>query len=91
MYADEVVICENLNCGFVTKVEVRNAATDAFETVWQGTDTSTSNALASFHVPFTARTYLVHAVRITIDINHVLGDWEEIDAVQHRGLAWSTR
>jgi hypothetical protein len=38
--------------------------------------------VADFVVSFAARTYLVDAVRITVDTNHSLGTWEEIDAVQ---------
>jgi hypothetical protein len=82
VYATGVTIRETWGNGFVTKVEVRNQSTQAFETVWSGTDPTAPGSVADFVVSFAARTYLVDAVRITVDTNHSLGTWEEIDAVQ---------
>ncbi len=81
VYASGVTIRESCGNGFVTKVEVRNASTSAFETVWIGMDISTPNTLADFSVSFAQRSYLVDAVRITIDTNRSTSSWEEIDAV----------
>jgi RHS repeat-associated protein len=85
VYANGVTIRETCGNGFVTKVEVRNAASGTLETVWTGTDSSTPNTLADFSIPFDQRTYLVDAVRVTIDTNRNVSAWEEIDAVQLRG------
>ena len=83
VYANGVTVRETNGNGFVTKIEVRNAATGAFETVWSGTDSSAPGAVADFTVTFAQRTYLVDAVRVTIDTNHST-TWEEIDAVELR-------
>ena len=82
VYAESVIIRENNVNGFVTQVEVRNAKTGDFEIVWSGTDPTPSGSLGDFEVNFTRRSYLVDAVRITIDIDTSLTEWEEIDAVQ---------
>ena len=89
VYADGVTVYENYANGFVTKIEVRNASTGVFETVREGLDTSAPNVLAQFSVPFDRRSYLVDGVRVTIDIDHATDPatgWEEIDAVELRGI-----
>ncbi len=78
-------IRQTWNNGFVTRVEVRDAATLQFHTVWSGTDTSNPGAPVNFDVTWDITTYYVDALRVTIDSNHVVGDWEEIDAIALRG------
>ncbi len=85
VYAFATSIRESNANGFVTQVEVRNAATGVYETVWAGTDPGAPGALADFLVSFAKTAYLVDAVRITVDTNHNLGAWEEIDSVQLQG------
>ncbi len=85
VYADGVTVRETYGNGFVTKVEVRRAGTDTYESVWTGTDTSAQGAPADFLVTFARRNYLVDAVRITVDTNHS-SSWEEIDAIALHGL-----
>jgi hypothetical protein len=85
IYANAVAVYENYGNGYVSKVEVRNAGTGGFETVWSGVDPSKAGKLATFVVPFTARTYLVDAVRLTIDTNRNSG-WEDVDAIELRSV-----
>lgn len=80
LYADGVTVRETNGNGFVTKIEVRNAATGAFETVWSGADPTAPGSAADFNVSFAARSYLVDGVRVTVDTSHS-STWEEIDAV----------
>ena len=68
----------------MTKIEVRNASTGVFETVWSGTDTTAQGSLGDLVVSFTQRSYLVDAVRVTVNTTESTG-WEEIDAVQLSG------
>ena len=56
VYASGVTIRENLGNGYVTMIEVRNAATGTFEPVWAGTDPSQPGSLVDFAVSFAART-----------------------------------
>ena len=48
VYASGVDIRETYGNGFVTKIELRNAATGAFEAVWSGTDTTAPGVTAEF-------------------------------------------
>jgi hypothetical protein len=80
-----VTVQETFGNGFVTKVDVRNQATQAWTTVWTGTDPTVPGTVADFAVSFAQTSYLVDAVRITVDTNHS-ASWEEIDAVQLRGV-----
>jgi RHS repeat-associated protein len=89
VYADSVTVRENVGNGYVTRIEVHNASTaweTGWETVWSGVDPTVSGALADFTATFARRSYLVDAVRVTIDTSHSTG-WEEIDAVELHGLA----
>ena len=85
VYASGVKIRETWGNGFVTKVEVRNQSTQVYQTVWSGSDTTAPGAVADLVVSFAQTAYLVDGVRITVNTNHSLGTWEEIDAVQLLG------
>src|SRR3989449_1897891 len=84
--ATGVTIRETWGNGFVTKVELLDVS-DAFHTVFNGTDPSLPGTPADFDIAFAPTTYQVKAVRITTDTNHNLSTWEEIDGVQLRGIA----
>jgi hypothetical protein len=61
LLADGVTIRETYGNGFVTKVELRNASTGVFETVWAGTDPTQPGSPADFAISFDRRSYLVDA------------------------------
>ncbi len=48
--------------------------------------TDGTHAVAVFQQSFLPTSYLVNAIRITVDTDHNLSTWEEIDAVQLRGV-----
>src|SRR5262245_1277323 len=85
LYADGASIRESNGNGFVTQVEVRNAVTGAFTSVWSGVDSSLPGTLVDFQVSWSQTAYPVDALRITIDTSHNPGTWEETDSVQLRG------
>ncbi|MCO8121989.1 S8 family serine peptidase [Stieleria sp. TO1_6] len=84
VFATGAIIRETFGNGFVRQVEVRNAATGEFEIVSIGPDNSQPGTPVDFSVSWNATSYLVDALRITVDTNHSLS-YEEIDAVQLRG------
>ena len=86
VYATGATIRETFGNGFVTKVEAVDAA-DQLHLLWAGVDTSVAGAPANFELNWTATSYLVKGLRIHVNTNHNLGAWEEIDAVQLRGLS----
>lgn len=83
--ADGVVIRETTAPGFVTQVDLLDV-NGVYHTVWTGTDTSSPGGISDFSISFTKTSYLVWGVRVWVDTNHTLADWEEIDAVQLIGL-----
>src|SRR5262249_17393357 len=85
VYAFGATIRETWGNGFVTRVEVRDATTGAFATVWSGVDPSAPGTPVAYVVSWTQTSYLVDALRITVDTNHNLKTWEEIDAVSLLG------
>lgn len=84
VYASGINVRETCGNGFVTKLEVRNAATGVYETVWSGTDSTAQGAPGDLKVSFAQRSYLVDAVRVTTNTSHST-TWEEIDAIQLTG------
>lgn len=86
LLASGVVIRETFGNGFVRVVEVRDAGTGEFHTVAQPIDTSLQNIPFDFLVTWPQTTYPVDAVRITVDTDHNQDAYEEIDAVQLRGV-----
>lgn len=85
LYADGASIRETNGNGFVTQVEVRNATTGAFTSVWSGVDSSSPGAPVDFQVSWSPTAYPVDGLRITVDTSHDLGTWEEMDSAQLRG------
>ncbi|PAY16161.1 hypothetical protein CKO51_28085 [Rhodopirellula sp. SM50] len=86
LLASGVVIRETFGNGFVRTIEARNATTGEFATVAQPQDNSLPNVPFDFLVTWPQTSYPVDAVRITIDTDHNLNAYEEIDAVQLRGV-----
>ena len=85
IYANGITVRESSGNGFVTKLELRNAATGAYETVWQGTDSTAQGTPGDLKVAFAQRSYLVDAVRVTTNTSQST-TWEEVDAVQLSGV-----
>ncbi|MFZ2726038.1 MAG: cadherin domain-containing protein [Methylococcaceae bacterium] len=82
VFATGVIIRENNGNGFVTKIEAL-ANDGTYNTVWSGTDTAAANTVADVTFNFTqATSYLTKGVRITVDTNHSMTAFEEIDSVQ---------
>ena len=84
VYATGATIRQVWGNGFVRKIEVLQQD-NTYATTWQGVDPSLPGAPVDFRVNWTQTTTLVKGLRITIDTNHNLNAWEEIDAVQLHG------
>ena len=78
------MIRETFGNGFVTLIETLGVD-DIYRTVWAGTDDSQPGSPVDFVVSWPTTSYSVAGLRITIDTNHDLGAWEEIDAIQLYG------
>ena len=86
LLSNGVVIRETFGNGFVRLIEARDASTGEFHVVAQPTDDSPANIPFDFIVQWPQTDYPVDAVRITIDTDHDLNAFEEIDSVQLRGM-----
>ncbi len=75
-----VHIYENFNPGAVDLVQVRNAANQAWQTVWSGAAVAAPPQARVFSVPFNDPGYAIDGVRIELDSPAVAG-FNEIDAV----------
>lgn len=84
VYATGVTIRETDGYGFVTSVDVIDT-NNVSHNVWQGTDTGVDGKINDFQVAWSRTTYLVKAVKISINTALHSG-WEEIDAVQLHGV-----
>ena len=89
VYATGVRVRESFGNGAVTKIELREQATGTWHQVWSGADPTAAGGPADFDVTFGPTSYLADGVRITLDMNHSPA-WEEIDAVQLRGVQPAT-
>jgi Ca2+-binding RTX toxin-like protein len=85
VYATGVVITESNGNGFVTKIEVLSAVDNSYSQVWTGTDNAATNTIADFTASFGQTPFLVNGIRITVDTNHNLNSYEQIDAVKLLG------
>jgi len=84
VFANGVIIRETLNPGFVTRVDLVDI-NDVYHTIFAGVDPSPSNVISNFTINFPTTAYLVKGVKVFVNSNHVLSDWEEIDSVQLLG------
>ena len=85
VFATGATVRENYGNGFVTQVEVREAGTSTLHSVWSGTDTSPPNVPYNFEISWPPTAFQVDALKVTINSDHVIGDWEAIDAVELLG------
>jgi len=85
VYATGVTIRETWGNGFVTKIEAIDM-NDTLHTVWTGTDPSLPGTAVNYTVNWTKTAYAVKGVKITVNTDHNLNTWEEIDAIQLNGI-----
>jgi len=80
MFAEEIRIYETYNPGSIVKVEVITVVAD-YITVWEGDPEASGECPRVFSVPVEGIEAPITGVRLTLD-QSVIGDWNEIDAVQ---------
>ncbi|MCP3904383.1 MAG: hypothetical protein GY715_12205, partial [Planctomycetes bacterium] len=93
MYATGVTVRETWGNGFVYQVDVLDTS-DAYHTVWTGTDPSTPGSIAEYKVTWTQTSYPVKGVRVHIDTD-ATSHFEEVDAIKLHGVpapegSWAT-
>ena len=84
VHATGVTIRETWGNGFVYQVDVLDT-NNVYHTMWTGTDPSLPGTPANFSLSWGATSYLVAGVKIYVNTDLFLDDWEEIDAVQLSG------
>ena len=89
VYATGVRVRESYGNGAVTKIELRDHATGAGQSVWSGVDATAPGAVADLAVVLSPTSYLVDGVRVTLDMNHSSAR-EELDAVALEGVVPTT-
>ena len=72
--------------GLFTRIELRNELTGEYTTVSTETDPSPKDVAFDYLATWPLTDYPVDAVRITVDTDHDLNAYEEIDSVQLRGV-----
>lgn len=82
--ATAAMVRETYGNGFVTKIEVLDLM-DQYHQVWTGVDPSQPGTPVEFEVTFPVTQFLVQGLKITIDTDHNLDSWEEIDAIRLKG------
>lgn len=82
--ATAAMVRETWGNGFVTKIEVLDLM-DQYHQVWTGEDPSQPGTPVEFEVTFPLTQFLVQGLKITIDTDHDLGTYEEIDAIRLKG------
>jgi hypothetical protein len=85
VFSSGVIVRETFGNGYVTQIDVFEAGTGTPHTVWSGTDPSPQGTPVDFLIQWPSTNYLVDAVKVTINSNHVNNGWEAIDAVQLQG------
>ncbi len=80
MFAEEIRIYETYNPGSIVKVEVITVVAD-YIAVWEGDPEASGECPRVFSVPVEGIEAPITGVRLTLD-QSVIGDWNEIDAVQ---------
>ncbi len=80
MFAQEIQIYETYNPGSIVKVEAITVVAD-YIMVWEGQPKASSECPRVFRVPVEGVEAPLTGVRLTFD-QSVIGDWNEIDAVQ---------
>lgn len=85
VFATGLIVRQTFNPGFVFQVDVREFGTSTLHTVWSGSDPSLPGTVADFEITWPATAFQVDAVKVTINSNNTIGDFEEIDAVRLDG------
>jgi len=80
VHASGVTIHETTGHGFVYKIDLLDTI-GALHTVFSGVDPSTPLS-ANLVVTFAPTPYLARGVKIYVDTDHNLNEWEEVDAVR---------
>lgn len=80
MFAEEIRIYETYNPGSIVRVEVITVVAD-YIAVWEGDPEASGECPRVFSVPVEGIEAPITGVRLTLD-QSVIGDWNEIDAVQ---------
>jgi len=78
------MIRENSGNGFVTQIDALDV-NDVLHTVWKGKDASKPGSVANLLVSWIQTNYLVKGIKVYVDTNHDLANWEAIDAIQLYG------
>lgn len=81
VYSTGVSIREVSGNGFVRKIELRDPD-GVYHVAWEGIDPTAAGEIRHFEPRWAKTAYLVDAVRVTIDSNHALGEFEAIDSVE---------
>lgn len=81
MYCNAAVIRETNGNGFLSKVEALDTS-GAYHTVWASVDPTLPGLPTDFLVMWEQATYPTAGLRLTVDTNHNMSAYEEIDAVQ---------
>jgi len=84
VFATGVTVRETFNNGFVFQIDVLDTL-NVYHTVWTGTDPSPDLTPEDFVIDFPETPYLVKGVKVYVNPNQG-ASWEEIDAVQLRGI-----
>ena len=70
--------------GFVYQIDALDT-NDVLHTVWSGIDPSPPGSPADFLITWPQTPYLVKGLKVYVDTDHVIGEWEEIDSIQLHG------
>jgi|GEM_PF-3386725 len=84
VFATAAMVRETNGNGFVTKIEVLDLM-DQYHQVWTGVDPSQPGTPVEFEVTLPVTQFLVQGLKITIDTDHNLDEWEEVDAIRLKG------
>jgi hypothetical protein len=71
--------------GFVTQVDLVDTS-NTYHTIWAGTDPTQPGTPADFAINFAETSYPVKGIKVYVDTNHDPNNYEEIDAIQLRGV-----
>lgn len=82
--ANAVLIRETYGNGFVYQVDLLDTD-DVYHPIWSGMDPSVKNTPVDYLINFPMTSYLVKGVKVYVDTDHDLTEWEQIDAIQLRG------
>jgi hypothetical protein len=89
VFANSVTVRETNVSGFVSQIDLLDT-NNVLHTVFSGADPNPIGQIANFTVSFPTTPYLVKGVKVSVDPNTSLGEWEEIDAVQLQGITAAT-